>query len=102
MNYIHGKIFDKTMIDLCNMRKAIKEKNDKDFVFWRDKLFEDQMLWTQERLMYILSDKSLTWKDKVYLSAWKHHSNPKKAKNIKYANKAVSNWRKIAPMEIYK
>lgn len=102
MNYIHGKIFDKTMVDLCNMRKAIKEKNDKEFVFWRDKLFEDQMLWTLERLNPVLSDDSLTWKDKVYKSAWHHHRNPVRAKNIQYSNKAVRNWQKIAPMEIYK
>lgn len=102
MNYIHGKIFDQTMIDLCNMRKAIKEKNDKDFVFWRDKLFEDQMLWTQQQLWHILSDPKLSWKDKVYLSAWHHHRNPVRAKNIKYSNRAVQNWQKIAPMEIYK
>lgn len=94
-NSIHGEIFDITVRDLCKMREAINEKNDAKFITWRDKLFEDQMLWTVNRLKDILENDKLSWADKVYKSAWRHHSNPKRHKNIDYANDALRNWRKI-------
>jgi hypothetical protein len=95
MNYIHGEIFDKTMEDLCNMKQAVKEKDDKKFIKWRDKLFEDQMLWALGRSRDILENKKLGWEEKVRQASWRHHSNPSGAKNIRYSQKAVANWKKI-------
>lgn len=102
MNHLHGKIFDITMTDLCNMRKAIQNKSDEDFIFWRDKLFEDQMLWTHKRSIDILENPRLSWTQRMYKVAWRHHSNKIHSVNVKYSNDAVRIWQKIAPMEIYK
>lgn len=97
INGIHGEWFKTNFKDACQMNKLWKEQNDEEFVKIRDKIFEQQMLWVQQRLWSIFSDTNRTFEKRVFDAYWKHNGNTRVgvAKRTKWSNDVVNFWRKI-------